>query len=187
MFSNIIQVTIAAMALFIFYLKNKREKENIARIILIEIRSTEQRIRDIKENGVHRDTKPIIPINSWEKYKHFFARDLDTDEFTLINDFYHRSIRIEAARIQFLNIFNESIIEKARIFQLKLAENIENNINNSSEQKTYRNIFLEKFNQEDYIFTNAEPSRIIKFEIKNIDSVTTSTAGKKIKKIAKIK
>lgn len=185
--TNSIQLVAASAAFIIYLLKKREEKQNAARIIVIELRNAERKVQEVSQVGVHRETKPILPINSWKDYKHMFAKNLDTDEFEFVNDFYARCQRLETARKQCVSIFTESLEEKARLMQNVLVYNIKDNINDLENIKKSRDKLIENINKEDFVFSPNEPQRIVKETLTNIQNVTTSSAGIKLKKIAEIK
>ena len=76
------------------YRKGKRdEKRQAASVILLEIEEAEQRLSRVSvENPFPTGDEQIklMPIASWNQYKHLFTNDFDRNETDKISDFYLR-------------------------------------------------------------------------------------------------
>lgn len=186
-FTGVITLITGAVALVIYYLHKKDEKQKAAKIVLMEIREAESSIKELKKNGVvTTDFSTILPFNSWVKYNHLFVYQLDRDELDLINNFY-TSCSIAEKEIQRLNSYLPLAMEqKARDLQLKLVELADKHKNNKLDYEKQKRSILEIVHGEDYWFLpNAPKQKLISY-IQNISHVSTSTAGNKLKKVAKI-
>ena len=74
---------------FVFYLQNRNEKQAAAVIIVLDIRSAERIIREIKERFiVDRHIRSILRENNWAKYKHLFAKDFTQDDLLAFDRFF---------------------------------------------------------------------------------------------------
>lgn len=185
--TNIIQFIAAIVALLIYYLKIMHNRRDAAKIILLEIRRLQDLVDELRENGLTKESKPLNISNSWEKYKHIFVRKLDSDEFNLISDYYEKCEIIENSRKRIVNAFDASLDEKARVIQNKLAENILENKDSEDIISNMRQYFLGKYSKEDYTFPPSHPTRISEKIIFSMHDITTTTAGQKLKKYAKVK
>lgn len=79
-------------AIKVFKLQKETEKVNAAVAILFEIRNAESKVDIISEklnSGSNYDLPTVLPVNSWKKLSHLFAKDFDEDEFRMINNFYN--------------------------------------------------------------------------------------------------
>ena len=71
------------------FFKNE-EKQQIAILLVNEIRNAERAIRVLKDRERMKDLPEmkILPQNNWSKYSQLFAKDFDQDEMQLLNEFY---------------------------------------------------------------------------------------------------
>lgn len=198
--SNILTsfVTLLAGAIaFTVYVRRKNDaKRSFASLILIEIRSAEQGVINIKNRVKKPGGSPIkvtsedgllLPVNSWIKYSHLFIRDLDIDEWRVINDLMIRCEAFDEVLTQLKNDLPHQIQQKEGYFQkilLDLAlENAQGNLSDQDYAKQ-RELFINKANIESAQF---DPLEYFKLDnmIDNIDTnISTSSAGTKLKKIS---
>jgi tRNA G10 N-methylase Trm11 len=193
-YSNLFQtITIFVVGAFVYimYLVNKKDERSIAATILImEIREIEGALKKLLEvslGGNFYSSIPIIKENSWEKYKFIFIKYLDQDEYNLISEFYSTACRIEKERL---------ILIKQIIFGFETkCEAMHKSFIDIAKQKyeISKDEFLaitekiaEKARMNTPGFQSDVPKILINSLLQNIKYITTSTAGLKIKKIARI-
>src|SRR5216683_2966924 len=74
--------------LWVYKMQKNDEKLKAARIILVEIIDSENLLDNLKTNRINIiNIRQILPVNSWNKYKHLFAKDFDSRGLKLIDNF----------------------------------------------------------------------------------------------------
>ncbi len=92
--SFFLALTTSAVGYFAIYLyqRQKRDKkQDIARLILQEIRYAELKVRRHREFGQYKLYDKLLPTNSWNDNLHLFINELSESEVDLISDFYSKS------------------------------------------------------------------------------------------------
>jgi hypothetical protein len=181
-FSGVATIVAGLVAIVVYWMHKRDEKINAARIVLSEIRNAEQQISKIKNDGVVSDFSSILSFNSWQKYAHLFVKILDRDELDLVNNFYIASTLAEIEINRLKSFLPLAMEEKAKEIQKQL-------INFAKEGKdkyeTTKKDVLEIIHKEDYWFLPNTPKDKLLHYLSNIQIITPTTAGQKLKKIAK--
>lgn len=196
-FSAFATLFVGGIAIFL-YLKEKSDKKaQAARVLLLEIRSAEEKITQIKdlikEGDTEEDLPNIFPTKSWKKFSNLFVSDFDTDELKLINDFYEYGELVEEFAKRNNDFFWVTTEERARLVQQKMAKlNLEeyrtNGIKNLKEHSflTIRDAVLDEISNARYDYRPNKTLKRIAIYIEKINNITTSSAGAKLKTIAKM-
>jgi hypothetical protein len=183
-FGTILSVVIAV---FLYYLKVKSDKRDAARVLLMEIRNAERTISAIDSVKKVAETTLVMPVASWHKFQHLFVSDLDSDELTLINNFYNLCTLIQA-HIDRINaqipISNE---EKIRVAQHLLGKLAWKYSGNKESYDLNKDLIISKLNGEVWWFSPDFPTmKLFSEYLPAVKFVSTTTCGEKLKKIAKI-
>ncbi len=182
-FAGLATIVAGFIALVVYLLHKRDEKINAARIILSEIRNAEQQISRIKDDGVISDFSSILPFNSWKKHAHLFVKVFDRDELDLVNNFYISCTLAETEINRLKSFLPLAMEEKAKALQRQLIDLAK------EEKENYENIkkdIHELVHKEDYWFLPNAPKEKLLHYLSNIQLITTTTAGKKLKDIAKL-
>lgn len=149
-----------------FYLYNKQKsdsKKDAANIILLEIQSAERILTQIAEDvrAERLPNKYLLPTESWSKYKYYFVRDLDRDEWDLITEFYNNAKLFDEA-VRYNSSMFQKNEEQIRVNMLRIpAEYIKEYINgetcNNEDEETQR---LEKAFEKSQEFQRIFLSRV---------------------------
>ncbi|MEN9657538.1 MAG: hypothetical protein RL571_1003 [Pseudomonadota bacterium] len=178
-------LTVGGIAWYVFWRAKKDEKQNAAIILVMDIRHAEQVVQSLLtllEKGIiDRGLKNILYENNWKKYKHLFAKELSTDDFSAFNRFFDACIEISDAKNRMDELFYENIKAKTSIAQNKIL-NIENL--STPEGQTKRNDIINSMNTETFIFDPNDPKTIILKNLQNIGQLSNTFAFEKLKKIA---
>lgn len=189
---------ITAASAFVVYWKQKSDKKSqIARLILLEIRTAEEKITQVKNQieGIPMNDFPsVLPINSWNKYAYLFVKNFDSDELKLINSFYNCCERIEEFAKRDNNFFWVTTEERARVMQSILG-NIINEAYDDITDSDQRDIFISNkknyisgaFDKHGLVYSPQKSLNEIKNHLNKVQTITTSTCGVKLKRIAKLK
>jgi len=174
-------------AWFVYLRKKDDDKKNAATIILMEIRNAEKKIEELKKvsdfSGASGETWLLLS-NNWQKYNHLFLNDIDRDELEYVNSFYNQCIIIDKQLSQLYQVFSESLSEKNKIIQQKGIELIFKKTFKDPESELFESA-IRAASTTDVQFIPDNPNIKIKKALENVRSITTSTCGAKLKKIAK--
>jgi hypothetical protein len=188
-FSSLSTLLTVGGAVYLYSRQQKREKEQISRLLVNEIRQAETSIQLLKE----RDSKAldlpnifVLQQNNWHKYSHLFTKDLDQDEINLINKFYS-----DAERIGYLTNYGNEVElflletrQKSYAIQHKIVDILEKS-NQQNAQKDV-NDFTDKLDKGLYHYCPRGYNDKIDKLLANINFILNTSAGLKLKKISKI-
>lgn len=191
--SNLLQtITILVVGAFVFiiYRANiKEERKRAATILIMEIRGIEEALEKLRE-VLTRDiysSALIIKENSWEKFKFLFIKYLDQDEYSLISEFYSTACRIEEERSILIRQIIMSFETKCRALHESFVDIAKQNPDmGKANFLDITNKITEKVKMNTPQYQSTAPIELVKQLIQNIKYITTSTAGSKIKKFARI-
>ena len=184
-----------------FYLYTRQRidgKKEIANIIISEIRHAENRIGQYKSSHTIQRSfylEPILPSNSWTKNHHLFIQDLDSDEYTLVRNFFTKCELLDRALSQLSSSAQLEQKSHALYFGLMqiakdLVQNITAPIDDATRDSLVR-LFKIRTAEFNNIYStdgttfnpNAPVEKVVQI-LSEINFVTTSTAGEKLKRIA---
>jgi len=186
--TNIIQLFAALVVWGIYSLKQRSRLRDVAKMILIEIRSLQPTIERIREKGVSPETLPLIVTDNWSSNKYIVVNKFDTDEFKRLNDFFEGCEMIENIRKRNEYQFDEGIKEKARLWQQYIARSLWNNHISGHDREKRKGEFLDKFGQEKSNFTAHYTERMVNEIMQNVpQDIAITTVGEKLKRLAGIK
>ena len=181
------------IVVFVYKLEKRKEKRDGATIVLMEIRNAENSIRVIKDYGIIPNVPiAILPTNSWLKFNHLFVKKFDRDELESLNNFYNQC-SLAQREVERLNSFVPiAMEEKAKVIYpklLKLAEkyadkDAEHNLSDSSDYTRERKKILATYYGEREYFLPQQPIDDLLKYVNNIENISISTAGRKLKRIA---
>lgn len=176
----------------VYYLQKRNSKIQAARVLLLEIRTAEERIRQIKDkvdSGFTNDLPSVFPTKSWKTYSHLFISDFDQDELILINSFYDYGDLVEEFAKRNNDFFWVTTEERARVVQNKLADLVIHSKTQTPEidLNTLKQELLDVFASDSYTYTPRKTIDAITNYTEKIENITTTSAGKKLKIIAKMR
>ena len=183
-FNGIATIIAGAFAFIVYTLHKRDEKIKASRIILLEIRNAEDQILNIKNTGVASDFSSILPFDNWQNYNHLFVKDFDIDETKSINNFYISCALVDKELNRLKNFLPLAMENKAAEIQTKLLELADRNKNDHNTYKKEKDLILDTIHKETYYFEAISPKEKIIQYLKNIQLITVTTVGAKIKKIA---
>lgn len=190
-FVGLATIITGGVVIFLYWRQKRSFKINAAKTILIEIRAAEElipRIKELVEKQTVIDLPSILSTNNWRIYSHLFVADFDQDELRLLNSFYTQAESIEEFVKRNNNFFWITTEERARVYQQKLGQIILDSINDVTEDgvPAKRQKLLDLYNVNSVEYTPSKPFLSIKENIDNMQFITTSSCGLKLKKLAKL-
>ncbi len=194
-FSGFTTILAGTIAWIVYYSQKKDKKTNAARIILSEILLAEERIEVVKDL-LRRDLNQypsVLPINSWKQYSHLFASDFDQSQLKEINNFYNTCEIIEDAIKRDDSYFWITTEHIAKTGQSMATRLIYKSLDKNSKfsQKKFDNYFKEVVGQigksnNIYVYSPSRTKDTIKFSVSNINTISASPLGLKLKKMGNI-
>lgn len=189
---NGIATIVTGLVAWVIYKNQKREnKIQAAKVLIIEIRTAEERINQIREkitSGAIKDLPPVFPVNSWQNYSHLFVSDFDQDELKLITSFYDYGELIGEFAKRDNEYFWVTTEERAKLTVQKTAELSSLSIRSNDQLDI--NTELNRFNKlmDDYNMPYSPKKTIegIRTLLNQLPNITTSSFGIKLKKIARL-
>lgn len=191
-FVGLATIITGAVAIFI-YLKQRRDfKIQAARVLLLEVRTAEDRIDQVKdkvESGNTTDLPSIFPTKSWKTYSHLFVSDFDQDELKLLSAFYDYGELVEDFAKRNNDFFWVTTEERARVVQQKLAELVIHSKTNTPQVdlNLLKQELLDVFASDPYSYAPQKTINAIKTYLQKVQKITTTSAGVKLKDLAKLK
>jgi len=190
-FVALVTLSTGFLAYLIYLRKKSDEKVQIARVLLLEVRTAEERIGQIREKIRSRDTNDLPSIfatKSWNKHSYLFISDFDQDELKLIGDFYNYAELVEDFVRRNNNFFWVTTEERAKVVQQKLVELIihSKSSDNPVDLNSLKENLLDNFANDPYSYF---PNKIV-LEIGNyiekINPIMVTSVGIKLKKLARM-
>lgn len=136
--SNILMIGVGTLALVVYKLQKRNEKRNAAILVISQINELKEKIGKIVEiisnnqlnaTGIY-ETLDILDDNQWNKYKHLFVGNIDSNSIRIINDFYEgvsliREQLVLAKKLQQQAFFNnqQMLTNNCNYFLMQEYEN----------------------------------------------------------------
>lgn len=186
---------LAGSIAWLVYLSQKKDKKtNAAKVVLSEIRLAESRIEEIKDLLARKqsDFPLVLPVNSWNSSSYLFASDFDQDQLEEINNFYNLcEVMTDAAKkdSNFAWLTSESIAQVGETTAVQLIlQSLKKNL--SFDQTKFNKLkqsVLDNIPTHAYIYAPQKTINILNQSITQVRTITTSTTGTELKKLAKDK
>ncbi len=184
----LIAVGLSAMIVYIFQKRDK--KRSAATLILGQIDSIEEKIGILKNghqlnNVVVYHSKTIISENTWEKYKHLFAKELSQSAHRMIQNFFDTAEQLERTRADIVMVIKNAWADKSSVEHQIIGEMIKNDVITTSMPNEMRSskemtLFQDRYKPLDLVFT---PDIAINSFVNNLNNFTMlsgTTAYEKI-------
>jgi hypothetical protein len=117
--SSIVALFVGSFAYGIYLKRQRDAKQRAALVILLEIQGAEQQLTKVSVDKpfpeVDVEQVRLMPVQSWEDYKHLFTNDFDRNENDKISDFYTRCAAYDQAAELNSNIVFERSQQELRI------------------------------------------------------------------------
>ncbi len=198
-FIALITLTAGLIAWFIYGKQRRDTKRDIANSILSETQYAEksvERVRNyIRDTGQADINIKILQLNSWARHKHLFSSDFDEDEWGAINNFYANAVLLDDTLKQSNLVFESnaehirSNMQRAITDLLEVVavntkpETIEQDLKQLKDRAEFFATVYEDY-KKDFTFTPVKYLEDTKRILEDIQSVSTSTAGETLKKLA---
>lgn len=191
-FSSFVTLLVGSIAIGLYLKQKSDSKEQAARVLLLEIRTAEERLNQMNEkvsSGLTDDLPSIFPSTSWKMYSHLFVGDFDQDELRLMTSFYDYGGLIDDFVKRNNDFFWITTEERARVVQQKLVDLVIHSKTQEEEVdlEALKHELLDVFANDTYSYTPKKTVEAIKNYLQKLNSVTTTSAGFKLKKLARMK
>lgn len=203
-FQSLVTLLVGGFALFIYKRQHVDAKREAAQAIYNEIKSAENKLKSIREEFFSVQVpklgaKKLLSSENWSRYKYFFVESLEDEEWIVIEDFYNNCMAYDRAVELSDSYFHENtkhiFIKFYDEYKEYVAKNIKNkkakNVLSGSEIEQfekYTELFLRYLSDNDGMYSPNKPVYDARAALIGLDSVITlSSAGQKLKQIAKIK
>ncbi|WP_414156538.1 hypothetical protein [Pseudomonas sp. BNK-30] len=182
--TGIVTFVVGMVALIVYWMQKRSEKEAAATILVMDIRHTEQVISAVLErNAFDNAMGRPVGFNNWEKYKHYFAKDLSSDEFSAFNRFFFACGEIAGARDDMRRIFMSGLEAKGAAIQALLCD-----LDSTSPDYQKKRVeIINTSGNELYVFDPQEPKDRIVRSIQVMGRLTQNSGFVKLKKVARMK
>lgn len=177
---------VGLFAIYLYIKQKEDQKRDAANVIIAEIRQAERLIDQFKKSGIANDISyKLLPSNNWVKYNYLFINILDQDEIEQINNFYNQCFVLDKA-IDQINISHE-LKNKSEAIHFHLSLIAKESFGNQKTFDKNKNQFIKLIQKDGFTFRPDAPTLSIVQALSNINFVTTSTVGAKLKNVAQIK
>ncbi|MDO8443600.1 MAG: hypothetical protein Q7S78_01255 [Candidatus Azambacteria bacterium] len=186
LYTAIATFLVGLFAIYLYITQKEDQKKDAANVIIAEIRQAERLIDQFKKSGISNDISyKLLPSNNWAKYNYLFINDLDQDEIEQINNFYSQCFVLDRA-IDQINISHE-LENKSRAIHHYISLIAKESSGDKITFNTNKDNFLKLINEDTTTFRPGAPISSIIKALNNINLITTSMVGSRLKKIARIK
>lgn len=105
--ANLFLIGVGALALVVYWLQERKKKIDAASLIISQIDELQERVREISTfvvNGqlnavAFYESLPLMETDYWNKYKHYFVREMDSSSYTAMNHFYEYVSEIQEQQL----------------------------------------------------------------------------------------
>lgn len=116
-FVGLVTLIVGSTALIVYKLGKRDKKRDAAKVILLEIRGAQRKLKRIKkdllDNGKLNTESTVMPNNSWVSNRHLFINDFDSEEWDEISEFYDNCALVNKL-IEYQNSFFWNDVEAIR-------------------------------------------------------------------------
>ncbi|MCH7883513.1 hypothetical protein IIA95_03820 [Patescibacteria group bacterium] len=193
MFTGLATILTGGVVILVYFRQKRDSKIQAAKVLLTEIRTAEEKLSITKEKlstGNSNDLPTsIIQSNNWKKYSHLFVSDFDQDELKLISSFYENGELVEDFARKKANHLWITTEERARVTVQKIAKYVDESLGKDDPSKYVadRELYLTKgMDAHNVPYSPKVTTDRIKTLLEGIETITTSSAGVKLKKLANL-
>ncbi len=195
LFVGLATILTGVAAYAVYLIQKNNAKVQAARVLLTEIRTAEERIAEIRDKVGQAtvDLPPVFPTRSWTTYSHLFISDFDQDELRILNEFYDYGGLIEEYAMKNNQFFWITTDERARVTVQKIAQYASEaaSLPAGSDRNAYMQERRENLNQlldgHNLPYSPAKTTNRIKELLVKIPTITTSSCGSKLKRLAQLR
>ncbi len=164
-------VIVGTFALIVYKLQERRKRIDAASLIILQIDEVQEKLREISTyivDGKLNETAfyeslPLMEENYWDKYKHYFVRDMDATSYSSLNLLYNYVSGIQEQQLLMKSFQKNNFYLTQTILANMEAQFINNGLNNLFQQTTWNpnfdfnqfwNIYKQQDEQLKYIINN---------------------------------
>lgn len=177
-------------AVIIFLWEKTQAKQQIAILLINQIRNAEAGISKLKEhkNDLEFPVIPILPLNSWNEYSHLFAKDFDQDDMQQITNFFSIAQKIEyiVQKGNKIDRFLDHIYLRTGAIQNKIMDILESSPDQATAKQRHDQ-FVDKLDAGTHHYAPAGFKNELNDLLQGYSAILGTHAGTKFKSIANIK
>ena len=136
---NMCLVLVGSFALVIYILQERRKKIDAASLIVLQIDEIRVKLRKISNYIVEGklnetafyESLPLMGENYWNKYKHYFVRDMDAMSYSALNQLYNYVSEVQEQQLLMQSLQKNGFYLTQSILANMEAQLINNGLNNS--------------------------------------------------------
>lgn len=190
-FTSLATIGTIGGAILVFKKQKQSEKQQIARLLVEEIRNAEQSLKLLRERGEGSEIPPIsiLTQNSWARFSFLFTNDLDQDDIQTINEFYASAERanVLVEEGNSLRIFLRQVNSKSDAIQHALVNLISTEIT-PADTKVRSDAFKRELDSNsgtsNYHYSASGYVTKLDIYLNKIKDILSTSAGMKLKQIA---
>ena len=188
LFTGLATIITGGVAILIYFYQKQDAKTQAARVLLMEIRTAEERIEQIKDkvqSGFTNDFPSVFTTKSWKIYSHLFISNFDQDELKKISSFYDYGDLIEEFAKRNNDFFWVTTEERARVVQQKLADCVvASHSDVTLDLEDLKKKLLDVYASDPYSYAPQKTIDAIKNYTGKVGNLMTTSVGIKLKKLA---
>ena len=138
---NLLLIIVGAFALLVYILQERRKITEAASLVIMQIDELQERIKEIQSyivNGQLNETafyesQPLFGENYWNRYKHYFVRNMNSKSYRTINSLYNCATEINEQQQLMKNLQKNFFFLTQQVLANMEATYIVSELNNSGQ------------------------------------------------------
>lgn len=185
-FGSLSTIVTIGGAIFLYRNQQREHKQQIARLLVNEIRNAENSIRILKERTRGNDLPEIVilPQNNWNTYSHLFTNDFDQDSIQVIKTFYSNAeiANYIVAHGNSMELFLLEVKQRSSAIISKIMDIVDRTPNSDVRGKVDE--FTMKTNDSTYHYLPSGYESRLDNYLNKISFILDTPTGEKLKKLA---
>jgi len=182
-------ITVAG-AIIIYKIQKYQKKQQIARLLVNEIRNAENGIEKLVEHASDAEFPVIsvLPQNSWNEYSHLFTNDFNQDDTVQINNFFNiaREVEYIVRKGNKIDRFLIQVEQRSGAIQNTIMNLLATSANDQ-EAKTNFDNFVKRIDIGKFHYAPTGFQADLNELLKNYKPILENHSGTVLKRVAKLK
>lgn len=182
--AGVVTATVGYFAYFVYEKGKSNQLEDAARIIILDIRNAEDAVNGVRLHSSRQSwLKVVWQENSWLKYKHLLVGELNSDEFKLLDQFFHNWHGLTKAQIDAGHYQSNAMIGKSNATASKLIELVRTDADFAQKHKE----IVDRANLDNWLFQPNELTDRANLFLQEFQFISGTTGFAKLRKLAGLK